>query len=193
MIAQSFAYTPLPFHLAHTARTLAVNVLATFYWTRALLPDMLDTGSGHILATGSIMSYLGISQLSDYVASKHALAGFIESLRYELDKHYRVPRIATTLLVLGHLHTPLFARIHLPPLGRFLMPAQHPSVIAADVVRRLALQADTRSASQRRNRHAYIFRPRLARYAPLIQALPRPLRNLAQFVSALSTVTAIVI
>jgi NAD(P)-dependent dehydrogenase (short-subunit alcohol dehydrogenase family) len=147
-------------------RTITVNLLATHRCLRVFLPAMLERKAGHIVATASIMSYFGVSELGDYVASKHALAGLMESLRFELDWVYKLPTVRTTLLVLGQLRTPLFERVKVKALPAFLMPLQDPIVIAKDVVR--AIEQD---------RSQFIYRPHLARFAAALPALPAWLRN----------------
>lgn len=153
-------------------KTLNVNFTSSYYLLRAFLPDMISVGRGHIVATSSIMAYLGVSRLSDYVASKHALTGLMESLRYELDKVYRKPDIRTSIVVLGQMTTPLFAKYKMSKIGGFLMPLQDPDSVAEDVVNNI-----------HRNKSSYIYRPYLARLAPVVQAMPQWIRDLAQTVS----------
>lgn len=69
-------------------QTMAVNCMAGYHCLREFVPAMLQRKEGHFVATASVMGYLGISQLGDYVASKHALIGMMESFRYELDKKW---------------------------------------------------------------------------------------------------------
>lgn len=64
--------------------TLNVNTLSHFWTIRALLPPMLSANSGHIVTIGSISAKIPFVQMTDYSASKHAVVGLSESLRYEL-------------------------------------------------------------------------------------------------------------
>lgn len=52
--------------------------------TRALLPQMRRQGFGHIVMVSSISGRLGFPGVSSYAASKFALEGWTETLRYEM-------------------------------------------------------------------------------------------------------------
>lgn len=52
--------------------------------TRALLPQMRRQGFGHIVMVSSISGRLGYPGVSSYAASKFALEGWTETLRYEM-------------------------------------------------------------------------------------------------------------
>ncbi len=65
-------------------RTFEVNVLAHYWTTRAFLPGMLERNRGRIVTIASASGLVGVSKLTDYSASKHAVIGFTESLRNEL-------------------------------------------------------------------------------------------------------------
>jgi short-subunit dehydrogenase len=65
-------------------RTLQVNFLAQVECMRMVVPDMLRRGSGTIIFVGSLFSTIALPYLAPYVASKHALLGFAETLRLEL-------------------------------------------------------------------------------------------------------------
>ena len=47
-------------------RTFQVNVFAHFWTIRAVLPDMIERGEGHIAAISSIAGVLGTANLTDY-------------------------------------------------------------------------------------------------------------------------------
>ncbi|KAK0534109.1 hypothetical protein OC842_002750 [Tilletia horrida] len=67
-------------------RIIAVNLTSHIYTIKAFLPDMIAAKRGHVVTVSSVMGHIGIAQVADYVATKHALVGLHESLRYELDK-----------------------------------------------------------------------------------------------------------
>jgi NAD(P)-dependent dehydrogenase (short-subunit alcohol dehydrogenase family) len=52
--------------------------------TRALLPQMRRQGFGHIIMVSSISGRIGFPGVSSYAASKFALEGWTETLRYEM-------------------------------------------------------------------------------------------------------------
>jgi NAD(P)-dependent dehydrogenase (short-subunit alcohol dehydrogenase family) len=52
--------------------------------TRALIPQMRRQGFGHVVMVSSISGRAGFPGVSSYVASKFALEGWAETLRYEM-------------------------------------------------------------------------------------------------------------
>ena len=61
-----------------------VNVSALFHVTRQLLPGMIDRGHGHIINIASIAGRSAFANGTGYVATKHAVLGFSESLMLEV-------------------------------------------------------------------------------------------------------------
>jgi 3-oxoacyl-[acyl-carrier protein] reductase len=59
------------------------NMRATFLCTHALLPAMLERGSGSIVFVGSVAGLKGLPMETVYCASKHAQYGFATALDYE--------------------------------------------------------------------------------------------------------------
>jgi len=66
-------------------KILDVDVLGQIALTKAVLPIMLKQGSGHIAVTSSIAGKIGVPYRTGYCAAKHALQGFYDALRAELD------------------------------------------------------------------------------------------------------------
>jgi NAD(P)-dependent dehydrogenase (short-subunit alcohol dehydrogenase family) len=60
------------------------NFFGTVAVTRALLPQMRRQGFGHVVVVTSISGRMGYPGVSSYAASKFALEGWTETLRYEL-------------------------------------------------------------------------------------------------------------
>jgi NAD(P)-dependent dehydrogenase (short-subunit alcohol dehydrogenase family) len=60
------------------------NFFGVIAVTQAVLPSMRKQGAGKIINMSSISGRFGFPGLSAYVASKHALEGYSESLRLEL-------------------------------------------------------------------------------------------------------------
>jgi len=82
-------------------RTLEINTLAPMLLTHAVLPTLLEQGSGQIVNVGSTFGSIGFAWFSAYSASKFALRGFSQSLRRELagtgiDVTYVAPRAVRT-------------------------------------------------------------------------------------------------
>jgi uncharacterized protein len=76
---------------------IEVPYLAAFNLTRAFLPKMIARRSGTIACVTSPASYLVWSSAGAYIAARHALLGFTESLRADL----KGTGIRVTLAVLG--------------------------------------------------------------------------------------------
>jgi short-subunit dehydrogenase len=64
---------------------LETNLHAALHLTRAVLPGMLARRRGHVVNVSSIAGRIGSRNHTIYCASKFALAGFSESLVYELE------------------------------------------------------------------------------------------------------------
>jgi short-subunit dehydrogenase len=65
-------------------RLLEINVLGPIALTRAVLPLMIERGSGHIAVMSSVAGKVGAPQRTGYCAAKHAVMGFCDALRAEV-------------------------------------------------------------------------------------------------------------
>src|SRR5205823_10615437 len=65
-------------------RVTEVTYLGYVNGTLAALKRMLPRDRGHIIQVGSALAYRGIPLQAAYCASKHAIQGFMDSLRCEL-------------------------------------------------------------------------------------------------------------
>ncbi len=66
-------------------RTLfEVDVIGQIALTKAVLPGMLQQGSGHIAITSSVAGKVGGPHRTGYCAAKHAVMGFFDALRAEV-------------------------------------------------------------------------------------------------------------
>jgi NAD(P)-dependent dehydrogenase (short-subunit alcohol dehydrogenase family) len=70
--------------LADWEQHLRVNATGPFLCTRAVLPSMLAADWGRIVTVASIASHVGWAYTSAYVASKHAVLGFMRALAAEV-------------------------------------------------------------------------------------------------------------
>jgi NAD(P)-dependent dehydrogenase (short-subunit alcohol dehydrogenase family) len=71
--------------LEELRRQFETNFFGAVALTRAALPTMRRQRSGHIIMVSSIAGLLGTVTISSYCASKHALEGWSESLRLEVN------------------------------------------------------------------------------------------------------------
>jgi dehydrogenase/reductase SDR family protein 7B len=78
-----------------------VNYFGHVQMTKAILPQMLNRKSGHIVTTSSLTGKWGFYLRSAYAASKHALHGFFDSLRMEVEDS----GIRVTLITPGFIAT----------------------------------------------------------------------------------------
>ena len=78
-----------------------VNYFGHVQMTKAILPQMLNRKSGHIVTTSSLTGKWGFYLRSAYAASKHALHGFFDSLRMEVENS----GIRVTLITPGFIAT----------------------------------------------------------------------------------------
>lgn len=67
-------------------RLLEIDVLGQIALTRQVLPQMYRQGSGHIAVTSSVAGKIGAPYRTGYCAAKHAVMGFFDALRAEVDR-----------------------------------------------------------------------------------------------------------
>lgn len=65
----------------------AVNLKSVFHCTRLVAPGMVERRSGHIVNISSITFFLGMQNLSHYIATKGAMIGFTRSLAREMGEY----------------------------------------------------------------------------------------------------------
>ncbi|TFK43755.1 retinal short-chain dehydrogenase/reductase [Crucibulum laeve] len=155
-------------------QTFGVNTLAHYWTLKAFLPGMLEAKRGHIVTVSSVLGLVGTAQMSDYNASKAALISLHESLRAELDKHYKCPKIRTTLVCPGHILTPMFKTISFPKASLFKF--FFPSVQPVTVVKRI-IQALDEQHSQA------IMVPFYTNFMPAMKFMPSFIADFAKWIS----------
>lgn len=63
----------------------AVNVRGSILAAKAVLPGMVTRGSGHLVLIGSTAGIIGVPGYAGYAATKFAIRGLADSLRYEVE------------------------------------------------------------------------------------------------------------
>ena len=115
-------------------RTTEVTYLGSVYGTMSALKRMLPRDRGHIIQVGSALAYRSIPLQSAYCGAKHALIGFIDSLRTELvhDKS----NVKLTVVEMPALNTSQFGWVknHLPQKAQPVPPIYQPEVAAEGIV-----------------------------------------------------------
>jgi NAD(P)-dependent dehydrogenase (short-subunit alcohol dehydrogenase family) len=107
-------------------RVTEVTYLGFVHGTMAALEAMRPRGRGRIVQIGSALAYRGVPLQSAYCGAKHAIRGFTDSVRAELE-HER-SGVSITMVELPAVDTPQFdwARVHIDrqprPMGRPIEP-----------------------------------------------------------------------
>jgi NAD(P)-dependent dehydrogenase (short-subunit alcohol dehydrogenase family) len=112
----------------------SVNVMAHVYAVRAVLPGMLERGSGYLLHTASMAGFLTSHGNAVYATTKHAVVGLAEwlSITYH-DRGIRVSLLAP----LG-VRTPMLADASLGFATTVAGPIKEPEEVADMVVDAMA-------------------------------------------------------
>ncbi len=82
-------------------RLMNINYFGVIQMSKLLLPSMVAKKSGHIVTITSVNGKLGSYMKSGYAGSKHALHGFFDSLRAEIDDS----GVDITLITPGYVQT----------------------------------------------------------------------------------------
>jgi len=127
--------------VAAMQRVMDVNLYGAVRLTRALLPSMVEQGSGCLVSIASVAGERGYAKHTAYCASKHALIGWSRSLRKDL----RGSGVDVVIVCPPAADTPFFANA-----GFFDYKEKHPgqSMMSAEAVASQTLQAVQRRSSQ---------------------------------------------
>ncbi len=120
-------------------RLMQVNYLGSVWCTKFALPYLKGTG-GRIVAISSLAGLTGVPGHSGYCATKHAMQGFFDSLRIELDG----TGVTVTIIAPDFVQSEIHARSVKgdgSPSGRVLRAPG--SVLTADACAKVILQAMT--------------------------------------------------
>jgi NAD(P)-dependent dehydrogenase (short-subunit alcohol dehydrogenase family) len=122
-------------------RIMEVNFIGQLLGARAALPHLEATG-GALICVGSTLSDRGVPLQGVYCASKHALKGWLDSLRVELWEQGSSVRV--TLIKPSSINTPLFnkAKTQLGVMPQPIPPVYQPELAAAMILR--AAEGDER-------------------------------------------------
>ncbi|TCO07449.1 SDR family oxidoreductase [Natronoflexus pectinivorans] len=80
---------------------MELNFFGVIHLTKLLLPFMVKRENGHLVVISSVVGKFGFPLRTAYAASKHALQGFFEALRFELQPF----NIDVTIVSPGRIHT----------------------------------------------------------------------------------------
>ena len=109
---------------------LRTNYLGAVYCTHEALPSMLAQHSGHIVNISSGGGIIGTLNMSAYCASKHAVKGFTDAFRLELE--HDESTISVTLIKPATINTPYpqHAKNYLPTEPEQPGPVYSPAIVA---------------------------------------------------------------
>ncbi len=123
--------------LAPFERMMQVNYFGSLYCTHAALPHLKQT-RGRIVGISSLTGRAGVPTRSGYAATKHAMAGFFDSLRIELADE----GVTVTMVYPGFVSTGIRQRAFGPD-GRTLAsnPVQESEVMTPEECARQIIAA----------------------------------------------------
>lgn len=126
--------------LADWRRQLDVNATGAFLCTRAVVPGMVERGSGRVVTVASTAGLVGARYVAAYTASKHAAVGLMRAVAAEVagtgvtanavcPSYVRTPMTERTLDRIsertGHSREEALASLEAStPLGRLLEPEE---------------------------------------------------------------------
>lgn len=161
------------------SRTIEVNVLGHFNTLGAFLGDLTRReGGATVITVGSLLSHLAPARLSDYGASKSAVASLHYALGHEvgMNSDPKVKeRVKTVLIEPGEIMTGLFEGITVVPwYAKFLAPVLEVNEVAREVVRVI----ETGSS-------AVVRMPFYCKCMPIYNVLPGSLQKAMRWFSAI--------
>jgi NADP-dependent 3-hydroxy acid dehydrogenase YdfG len=84
---------------------IEINLMGAINAVHAVLPSMLERGTGHLVAVSSLAGIRGLPKSAAYSASKAAMTAYFESVRLDVQSR----GIAVTIIQPGFIRTPLTA------------------------------------------------------------------------------------
>ena len=141
-------------------RIMQVNYFGAVYCTHAALPH-LKRSRGRVVAVSSLTGKTGVPTRTGYAASKHAIAGFFDSLRIELADD----GVSVTVVYPGFVATGVRRHAVGPdgkPLGE--SPVREAEVMTAEECARITLAA----AEARRREVVMTARGRIGQWLRLV-------------------------
>ena len=109
--------TFLEWDVADMERMMRVNYFGSLYFTKFLLPQMVERGKGWIVFMASVAGRIGTPEESAYAATKFALVGLADALSIEVED----AGVHVLTVCPGVIRTPFFdaeALERMPPVTR---------------------------------------------------------------------------
>jgi NAD(P)-dependent dehydrogenase (short-subunit alcohol dehydrogenase family) len=102
-------------------RVIEVNLMGTFYCTKAVAPILIERGWGRIINIASRAGKIGVPYVTAYVASKHAVVGFTKALAEELAPF----NVTVNAVCPGTVKTEMVPKTVQERIGELLIPPSH--------------------------------------------------------------------
>lgn len=83
---------------------VSINLKGTWLTVKAVLPHMVERRSGSVILISSGAGLMGMANIGEYVASKHAVIGLMKTLAIENGQH----EIRVNAVCPGTVRTPMF-------------------------------------------------------------------------------------
>lgn len=156
-------------------KTMAVNLLSSFYTIKTFLPDMLEQKRGYIVTIASTLGYMSPARLSAYGASKSGLIALHESLTYELGSPtLNTTGVKTLLICPGQLKTRMFEGVRTP--STLFAPELDPKDVAQRVLKSVTYGC-----------RGEIKMPFYGNFLPVFRSVPWPIVAMMRYVSGIDT------
>ena len=128
--------TFLEWDLADMEQIMRVNYFGTLYFTKALLPQMVERGKGWLVFVSSVAGKIATPEEAAYAASKFAMEGLASALSIEVED----AGIHVLTVRPGVIRTPFFdeeALARMPPVSKrqFVEPGRLVDAIVAALAR----------------------------------------------------------
>ncbi len=141
-------------------QTINVNLTSLIYTTKAFIDDMYERNEGFFVNISSASSMLGVSEMAVYTATKWAVWGFTESMRFEaLTKNKKGVKFSS--IHPSYLAKGMFEGAKLNFLGNLIVPLVKSHDVIANAIVNDALKKEK----------SCIKRPRTVRLAVLFRGI----------------------
>ncbi len=141
-------------------KTIQINLTAMIYTIKSVLPGMYERNSGHIVNISSASGLLGVANLSVYAATKWAVWGLTESMRFEAWNNNK-KGVSWSSIHPSYLAKGLFEGAKLGFLGNIIVPL----VKSHDVIARAIVNDALKKGKY------LVLRPRSLRLTTLLRGI----------------------
>ncbi|EFE35372.1 uncharacterized protein ARB_05414 [Trichophyton benhamiae CBS 112371] len=159
-------------------KTIKTNILSHFHALKTFLPEMLSSRTGGTIVTvSSVLGHITAAGLSDYTASKAAVAAVHRTIDAEIRVLGASKKIKTILVETGQIATPLFEGLETP--NSFWAPVLEPVQVAREIISMI----DSGNGG-------VIRMPAYATFLGVYAILPASIERLARYLSGVDSAVA---